>query len=244
MTTLSLQSPLVGQPNTTEDPKIITDLTLIQNWAGGFIDEANTSAAFDAKLGLGTGRGRSVIATSETRTNAAYGLLPTPDRVAGVTLPQDGYVIVGYQAMWQQSVSGGAAAALFLGANQLQVQYAGANAPVVQSAMTSGAAGINADLPLFTFPQGLATVDAPGAFAPDVSTGQAAGAVGTSTKQILAQFGSSGGIALDGGATVFSAGLCWIEAAAGTYDVSVQFKATTGSVTVKNRRLKVLTVGF
>lgn len=39
-------------------------------------------------------------------------------------------------------------------------------------------------------------------------------------------------------------GACYIGAAAGTYTVSAQFKASTGSVTAKERRLWVWTVGF
>ena len=35
-----------------------------------------------------------------------------------------------------------------------------------------------------------------------------------------------------------------VFAAAGTYDISVQFKASSGSVTVKNRKLWVWTMGF
>jgi hypothetical protein len=47
--------------------------------------------------------------------------------------------------------------------------------------------------------------------------------------------------------TVSAAGLggpCYFFAAAGTYTISIQVKASSASVTIKNRKLWVWTIGF
>src|SRR4051812_26149246 len=49
--------------------------------------------------------GSSIIATEESRTNVAYGKLPTPDQVSGVVLPPNGLIVVVYQALWKSSVA-------------------------------------------------------------------------------------------------------------------------------------------
>jgi hypothetical protein len=184
----------------------------------GLLDTDMDPATVGAKLGLdGTGvvrRGKSIIAATESRTNTAYGTLTTPDKVT-VTLPTDGLIKVAYQATWQQSVDGAASAAIFIGANQLKVSGSGSVA--TQAASFSGAA---ADAPLGSQPAGLLSTTAGAGYPGDVTTGQVVG-IG-----------------------VASPGPCLIFAAAGTYDVSVQFKASSGSVTVKNRKLWVWTMGF
>lgn len=45
MTTLSLVLPVIGQPDSTEDPKLNTALTAIQTWANGNIDATNLASA-------------------------------------------------------------------------------------------------------------------------------------------------------------------------------------------------------
>jgi hypothetical protein len=156
--------------------------------------------------------GSSIIPASESRTNTAYGTLPTPDQVAGLVLPVDGLIEVSYQASWQGSVAFAGGAALFLGANEVLVAEAGgAPASSGTTALIGGTANSNA--PLFTTPTqpGLSSVG-PGSTA-DVTTGQFIGG------------GGGGG------------GPVRLFAAAGTYTVSVRFKSTSGSVTVSNRRL-------
>lgn len=55
MSVLSLILPTIGQPDSTEDPKINTALTAIQTWANGNIDLTNmTSAANSAILQAST----------------------------------------------------------------------------------------------------------------------------------------------------------------------------------------------
>lgn len=168
--------------------------------------------------GAAVRRGKSIIATEEARSNVAYGLLTTPDRVQSIVLPTDGLIVVGYQALWKNSVAGAASAAIFVGANQLKTQQE--TAPAVQAANMSVGNSTDRYVPLTTSALGLTTVNSSAAaYTSDVATGQILG------------LGQSSAVA-------------YIFAAAGTYDVSVQFKATSGSVTAKERKLWVWTVGF
>lgn len=188
--------------------------------ATGILDTDLDDTTVGAKLGLSNGattrRGKAIIATTEARTNVAYGTLTTPDQVT-VTLPTDGLIAVAYQAAWQESVSGTAKAAIFIGANQLKTVNVGAAPALQDSGSPSTGVAINTDAALGSGAGGLYTGSG-GPFA-DVTTGQTVGAVGGN-------------------------GPCYIFAAAGTYIVSVQFKASSGTVTVKNRKLWVWTLGF
>lgn len=167
-----------------------------------------------------TRSGKSIIATSEARANAAYGTLTTPDQVAGIVLPTDGLIMVMYRAIWQESVDGAARAAIFVGANQLQVAGTNGGGPAAQETACGGNAATDAYM--HTFAGGLENQAAgASAYTGDVATGQAVGRNNTG-----------------------SGGFCYIEAAAGTYTISVQFKASSGSVTVKNRKLWVRAVTF
>lgn len=174
------------------------------------------------KVATGTG-GITAIATTESRTNTAYGTLTTPDQVAGVVLPANGLLQIGYQATWQESVNNAARAALFIGANQLKVATDRTNAaPIAQeTALAAGAGAI--DKPLASYVGGLNGVAGDATvYTGNVTTGQVLGVgVGATT----------------GNASTL--GVCTIFAAAGTYTISVQFKSTSGSVTAKNRVLWV-----
>jgi hypothetical protein len=166
-------------------------------------------------------RGKAIIATTESRTNTAYGTLTTPEQVAGIVLPTDGLLVVAYQATWQESVAAAGRVAIFIGTNQLKGATATGAAVVNEVSIGSPA---NTDVPLASQPFGLVSA-IPGAASSDVSTGQIVG--------------MSSGIS-----EPHPAGPCHIFAAAGTYTVSVQFRATSGSVTVKNRKLWVWTIAF
>lgn len=174
-----------------------------------------------AKLGLTDSsdvrRGKSIIATSESRTSASYGLLSTPDRVQNVVLPTDGLIHIAYQALWKGPNT--SKAAIFLGSNQLKIASSG-YAP--QAAETAAATG-SWWHPLVSAP-GNGLVSTAGA-----DPGQDTGS-NVTTGQLIGHFGAAGGIAA-------------VFAAAGTYDVSVQFKSG-GTVSVKERALRVWTVGF
>lgn len=179
-------------------------------------------------LGVSSGgvihRGKSIIATNEIRSSNSYGVMTTPDRVTGVVLPTDGLIFVLYQATWKESVVSQARAALFLNSNQVHVATPTSNVVGVEA--NSSGANANVYSPLVSMPTGLASLNSSGGGYPgDVTTGQVVGL-------------ASG--------TNFWGGPCCMFAAAGTYDVSVQFKMNTGggSVTVQNRNLWVLTLGF
>jgi hypothetical protein len=173
-----------------------------------------------------TAGGKAIIATAESRSNTAYGTLTTPDQVTGVVVPANSLVEIVYMAMWQESVDGAARASIFIGSNQLKIAGGSSAAPFVQEARNPGGAGINK--PLSTGPQGLegALSANATAYTGHVTTGQAVG--------VLDESGT-----LDG--TVgFGFGPCTLFGiAAGTYTFSVQFKASSGSVTASNRNLFV-----
>lgn len=179
--------------------------------------------------------GKQNIATNESRTNTAYGLMTTADRVQSVVLPTDGLIVLMYQAEWQETVQATAAAAIFIGANQFQFASTATNAPAAQNALMNSAT-LNIDQLLFSCPGGLASTQMTTAYTSDVTTGQAVGVAdlaGTTTNQ------SPGGRS-----AAYNGGPCYAFAAAGTYDVSIQFKASSGTVSVKNRKLWVWTMDF
>jgi hypothetical protein len=166
------------------------------------------------------GKANIAAAESTTATSYAIGNLTTPDRVQNVVMPTDGLIAVWYQAIWQNTVASNARAAIFLGANQVKAGV-GTGAPVAVD--TSGPTDVNDDGGLFTNPGAgtgalLSTAGGAGA-ATEVTTGQAVGS------------GLGGPV--------------YIFAAAGTYDVSIQFKnSAAGTLTVKNRHLWVMPMAF
>lgn len=185
-------------------------------------------------------RGKSIIATSESRTNTAYGLMTTPDRVQNVVLPADGLIVVAYQATWQETVAGAARAALFIGANQLKVATEGQPAAITEAATTGSGGATSQDKTLGSCAIGL--VSSGGDYSTgDVTTGQV---VGFATQAATTNIEFSGITRATPSAAVPMAGPCYIFASAGTYDVSVQFKASSGSVSAKNRKLWVWSINF
>jgi hypothetical protein len=196
--------------------------------------------------------GKCIVATTETRTNTAFGLLTTPDRVSGIVVATDSVLEVDYQALWKTNGVDFAQAAIFIGANQLRVQAAGAgtHAPQVEAALQPAETFYT---PVFSIPIGLASVSGGSASdaTVDVTTGQAFGSVTFGTYHKIAindvsldvVIPTGGGGASDAG---MQGGTCRIFGlAAGTYDVSVQFKALSGgTVSVKNRRLFVRSRAF
>ena len=251
-----------GVSNLIDAVQVNADLDTLYALVNALLDDANIKPAagillnkiadgtLGAKLGVDEGatkrRGKSIITAAESRTNTAYGLLTTPDRVQNIVLPTDGLIVVAYQALWQESVLGAARAAIFLGANQLKVQQQGVTLPATQAAATGATLGASKYAPLTTYPAGLIS---PTTFnldhGSDVTTGQALGMVSmnASVTNATVELGGSVQSFSVGDYQIFG-GPCFIFAAAGTYDVSVQFKATSGSVTAKERKLWVWTLGF
>lgn len=202
------------------------------------IADANVTAdklADAAKLGLTDGtsvrRGKSIIATAETRTNTAYGLMTTPDRVQNVVLPADGLLYVSYVATVRESVEDAARAAVFIGATQCTLAAPGnGSLNTVDSGRIRADQGAGAGVMDFYMPTPVSVAGA------SYTLGNF---VGLATGTILGR----NAVTVTGDVTHYL-GFAAIYAAAGTYDVSVQYKASSGSVTAKDRKLWVLTQGF
>jgi hypothetical protein len=179
-------------------------------------------------------RGKSNIGTTESRTNVAYGTLTTPDQVTEIVLAADGRIRVAFQGTWQESVAQAASAAIFLNATQLQSATPAARG--VQEAKINSPVTTAIDVPLCTASFGLVSANALAAtnYPGDAATGQVVGIMGNGTQNAVWVFGGQVFTQPIGGG-----GVCEIFAAAGTYDVSVQFKSTSGSITAKNRKLWV-----
>ena len=167
------------------------------------------------------GQGYLSIPTSQSVTSTTYTTLTTPDLIS-VTIGTGGLIYVAYMATWSSSVANAGNAAIFLGANQVQGIASGtATAPAVQAA-TSAAAGISA--PLATGTAGLYGGAQTANYTGNVTTGQI--------------------VSSNLASTVGASGFTTIFAAPGTYNVSIQFKSSSGSVTALNRQLWVWTRNF
>ena len=246
MATLSYTVPVAGTDlNSVADPEIATALTAIKTWANGNIDAVNLSNVLAAAVGVNlsgqTVKGSSIIATSESRTNTAYGTLPTPDQITGIVLPANALLRVWYNATWQESVASAARAAIFVGTNQLQAVYSQfAGGPVTEAAYTQSASPVNTNYALASCPIGLIG-SSQSAYAGDVTTGQAQGIATAASGIELGGVTEPEALAIP----IPFGGPCDIDnLSAGTYTISVQFKSSSGSVTVSNRRLRVQVIAF
>jgi hypothetical protein len=160
--------------------------------------------AAETRLGYaGAQSGKSIIATEQSRESASYGLLGTPDRVEGIVLPTDGFIVVSFAALFKSSVEGAGCAAIFLNANQVKSVEDVANEAKTASAGTFRRIRSEEGFGLISYP----------------------GASGYPTTGNLI-------------------GVVDIFAPAGTYTVSAQFKATSGSVAAKERKLWCWTKEF
>jgi hypothetical protein len=195
--------------------------TDIQTWANAKFSAADLTTATLQTLGMTSGsqigRGKSIIATNQSTTSAVYTTLTTPDQVAGIVVPTDGVLFVLYHALWASSVGSAANAAVFIGANQLKVEFNNFAVPTLQEATSGTNAGVNATLGSSSV--GIVSTQNTGVNQSDVTTGQ-----------VIGNHDFGGPIA--------------IKVAAGTYTVSVQFKVSSGNVAVQNRNLWVYTLGF
>ena len=154
------------------------------------------------------------IPTSQTLTApASYTLAATPDQISNIVITTGGLIFFAYQATWSASVATNGRAAIFLGSNQVQIASNSQAAPVVQEASSPNATNLR---PLVSSQTGLVS---------DTSTG-AAYTGNVATGQVLGD--------------LVGAGVTIIFAPAGTYNISVQFKAASGNVTVVNRQMWVL----
>jgi hypothetical protein len=217
------------------------------NYADNSVTAEKLAAAIRDALGINTGstikRGKSIIDAEESRTSTSYGLMTTnPDRVQNVVLATDGLIVVNFYGQWKSSVAGNSRAAIFVGSQQLRVQYG-------KPAATSTPHGASA-ASLSTFyhdiasagPLGIASFNSgAGTNAdPPVTVGQSVGAIMESVNPPRIEVGGD----LITTLPQFLGGPTYIFAAAGTYDISIQTKSSSGSCTMKNRKLWVEAIGF
>lgn len=192
-------------------------------------------------------RGSAVIATDESRTNVAYGLLTTPDRVQNVVVAAGQILCVAYQAEWASSAVQAGRAAIFIGSNQLRVPHDN-SVPEIEAAGDSSAIVPGRRSFLTTCPIGLVSlINNVGDFARTSPMAIAALSLNSSSNfgawaELDGTLVKIGDVTGNGQDAV--GGVCMIDVDPGTYDVSVQFKASSGSVSARNRKLRVWTERF
>lgn len=207
------------------------------------IDELLLRAGAQAK--------KCIIPGENSRENTLFGTMETPDRVTGVILPTDGLIFVAYQALWQESVAKAARSTIFVGTNQLKVrrgesQGGNSNPAQISAATPSGMSGGGVWLPLHSTQVGLMSTGATTASEAEVTTGEVVGSFTNPAEAKFAPAFEFAGVYPRSMATAeaFFGGVCVIFAAAGTYEVSIQFKSSSGNVKVKERKLWVWTKNF
>lgn len=220
MSQISLSIPQVGLPDTTEDVKVANNFTTIQNVINGGLDGTNLSAAGAQSAAVNqsgqTVKGSFIKLGTDTTTSTTFGTLSTPDQVAGITLGSAGLLFVYYRAQWVCTAGGGAGAAEIC-LNGTAVQVDAGNGTFVASLATTNASG--------GFANGLSST----------STGLVnAGGANLTVNDPTTGLYIAAGV---GGPAV-------ITAAAGTYTVSIQFKTSSGTLSVSNRRLYVKAESF
>lgn len=153
-------------------------------------------------------------ATQETITGTSYALATTPDILRDVRVGENGLLFVGFKGL--AKLTANMTCAIFIGSNQLK---AGQNngAPAVLEELNSTSTFFTN---IVTTALGLDSGSSTVSDSSDVSTGQI---LGTSALS---------------GAMIPIFGL-----AAGSYDVSVQWKVGSGTGTIKERRLWAYSIG-
>lgn len=179
--------------------------------AGNIVEKIEDRLAYAGAQG-----GRKFTDAEEARTNTAYGLLGTNDKVSGLVLPNaNDLIVVVFAAEIKSSAAAAGKAAIFVGSQQLnassllgEVATSGTNNYRQINACGGGLVSDTVDL---------------GATAVDPTSG--------------------GGGPLSLSRSLGNSGWCVIgNMPAGTYDVSVQVKASSGSVSMAFRRLWAWTV--
>jgi hypothetical protein len=176
-------------------------------------------AAIMAPEARATTSGRCIISGEESRSSSSFGLLSTSDQVLSIDVPTQGKLRISYLAAWKGDTDKATiTAAIFIGSDQL-----------LNGTVTTSSAQAKAVL-------NSSTVEGePNKYASLRTSGD----------------GLSSGSTL-GGPTTFSGypttgviiSPCEVFVAAGTYSISVQFKASAGAVLVKDRRLWVEAIAY
>lgn len=184
-----------------------------------------------------------VIATEQSTSSTSFTTLTTADEIKEIVIPENGLLVVGYQALWKRSTGlANPQAAFFLDSNQLKVPQVN-DASATQAAVLGGLeAGKWSHLR--SAPCGLLS-PRPVSDASTVSTGEAMGYVAASNASQTMILGGSE-ILVGPEATALRnlfGGMCVIGVAAGTYAISVRFKTSSGTVTAKERKLWAYVIG-
>lgn len=218
---ISFNLPEAGEARGSSDGKIRTGLSKLKEVVNGELNHENLSAtAAITKEQLASSAKPVVwytpkaIATEQTLSNTSFGTLTTADEITGVVVPENSLLAVGYRAVVTNSVGGAGRLAVFIGSNQLKSTAATGGAPAASEVSLSSS--LNDHL-ITSSPVGL-TKNEPTSNSTLVTTGQ------------LLQAGGAGGP-------------MFIFLAPGTYAVSVKYRATSGSISSKNRLLWVYTLG-
>lgn len=203
--------------------------------------------------------GSSLIDTEEARTNVAFGTHTTPDIVRGIELVRPGLLAVAYRALIKESASGAGRAAIFVNGAQLQMFRGITNGTglqqqaVPQAAYPYGSGAANTYWLLQTVPWGLISYGTsggvPGAVLPADTVPVALGLANASgfpgfiweENNANGKLEAIAGLA-DNGALQYATsggGQVLIPLPAGVYDVDVRTKSTSGSVSLKQRKLYV-----
>lgn len=227
-------------PEDTDAPDSPTQLTQL-------IEGTEATEGLDDLLALAGAQARKVnIAGTQSRENTSYGVLGTADEVKEIILPAYGLIFVHYEALVKNTVASAGRVAIFLNENQLKIPRA-TTAPVTQAAACSSSTSTFEYLS--TFERGLycGTEGAP--TTPFEAVPLVAG-VQLGTEKLRHEI--NGGIEEfdvgngEAGKIVhhFMGGICVIRAPAGTYTVSIRYKASSGKIESKERTLRVWTQGF
>lgn len=194
----------------------------------GWIDSSkygDGSITSDKLAGVkAVGGGKSVTATEQTRNSTSYGPLSgtlgtdATDEVRGIVLPADGLLVVAFDAMVKSSVGGAGSVAIHLN-NTLVSRRFGTGTQGAAVTTSAGAANQYDEV---------------------TTSGDTGLSIGTATGGAMSPL-TTGWVLTSGAA---SGGPCYIFAAAGTYNVSIQFKATSGTITAKERKLWVMAMGY
>lgn len=228
MTDVTLPTP-ESNPGKAEWSEVFANDKALREVVNGELDNSNlsgeagiTAANLAASAKPFTWYTPKVIATEESRTNATFGTLTTADEIKEVKLAENGLILVIYEALWKESSAGLGRAGIFL--NETIVEKQTNSTPSEQFGVTDAA-----NVGKFRY---LGTAGGAG-----LKGDLASGAIDESPAPV-----TTGNLVGQG--SVLGSGLpSLIEAAAGTYKISIRVKSSSGSVTMKNRKLWVATLG-
>lgn len=181
----------------------------------------------DALDGIGMRGFRAFsLDTAQSFANSAYTFMGTPDRIDDVVFPVDNCLaLIGYRALVKATGADFAGkAALFFDSTQVKIAQSGAADTAGVQSNDFGATNMKY-APLTTKSDMAITS---GAWGMETSIPSGADSTLSSSPRML-----SPGTATGGGFVIVEVPL------AGTYDIGVKFKASTGSVFAKERRLWV-----